>query len=192
MKDYEKGAIFIGIAALGFAAYQAYKTKEAADATDATDPKRNPVDAAIDLAENTIGGVTSWFHQRFDDATGYTKGKSEDVVNWLGAIPSGASYWIGEAKDFGKEATESGTKYIWGLGGNIAASGKEKLEQLTNKPFTAMGNAPEYIYNAAREVPHIATNLGNAITGIGSHLEETTKKSKGFFSWVKGKFSIGR
>lgn len=193
MKDYEKGAIAIGVAALGFAAYQAIKTKEAVDATHATDPSRNPVTTAVELARNTIGSTGSWFRQRFDNATGYTKGKSQDVVDWVtGGFNEAGNfvYGIGSTGlDFGKNATEAGTKYVWSFGANAAKTGKDTVKVIGNKSFTLMGSVPTYIYNAARNVPKRSTDIANAISGVGSKLETTTKStSTNIFNRVKSFF----
>ena len=182
MKNFEKVAIGIGAAALGFTAYQAYKTKQAADATDATDPSKNPISAAIDLAQHTIGDFTDWMHGGFDTSTGYVRGKAEDVVNTIKAAPYSAWYGITEAKDKAFKATESGTKYIWSLSAKKAKSGKTTVEQITNKPFTLMGANPTYAFTALRKVPQSADGIFNVLTGVGSQAEKTTKKVGG---WTK-------
>ena len=195
MKDYEKLAIAIGGGALAIAAYQAYKTKEAVDATTATDPSRNPVTAAIDLGTNVIGGTYDWFRKGFDSATGRVTGRGAEILNSIKAIPSQVGYNIMKPLDFGKEAAEAGTKYIWSLAGHIASTGKEKFDVLTNKPFTAMGGATTHVYEAARHgIPKATTQLANVLSGVGSKLEvtaETTKeKVLGYFNFVRGKFHI--
>ena len=115
MKDYDKAAVAIGVAALGLAAYQAMQTKKAVDAQETTDPAKNPVNAAVDLSKNVVGGFFSWLNQRFDDATGKVKGRSEDVVDTMLATPGKVFYGFKEAVDFGKDATEAGTKYLWSV-----------------------------------------------------------------------------
>lgn len=184
MKDYEKAAIAIGAAALGLAAYQAHKTKEAVDATQATDPSRNPVQAAVDLSRNMIGSTTSWLRQRFDEATGFVKGKSENVIDDLKAIPSSPLYFMKPATDFGRDAVEAGSKYLWSGLATHAANSKEKIEQLTNKPFTQMGATVTGI-NLSRYIPTFTAPIGNALSGVGSKLEETTKTTKSYFVNIK-------
>ena len=173
MKDYEKLAIAIGGGALAIAAYQAYKTKQAVDATAATDPSRNPVTAAIDLGTNVIGSTYDWLTGVYDNATGRATGRASEVIDSIKAAPSDIMYHIMKPIDFGREATEAGTKYVWSLGAHLARTGKETYETLTNKPFTIMGSAPKYTYDAARKVPISVGNLANVLTGIGSKLEET-------------------
>ena len=186
MKDYEKIAIGIGIAALGFAGYQAYKTKQAADVTQATDPTRNPVTTAIELSKDMVGTTVNWFESKFDYATGRTKGKPKDIITYIWAIPSNAMYEMGKVKDLGFEAAESGTKYLWGIGAGAASSGKEKVETLTNKPFTLMGSAPQWVYDSARNLPNSGRTIYNALTGVGSHLE---KKAETVSTGFKGLFN---
>lgn len=179
IKDYEKIAIGIGVTALGFAAYQAFKAKEAVDAVQATDPKKNPVDTAIDLSKHIVGNAGNWFTNRYDAATGYTKGKADAIVNTLWTRPSDVVYhYGGKITDLGKGATEAGTKYVWGAGANIAKSGKEKVYQLTNKGFTLMGSAPRYVYDSARKLPITAAAIKSMATGIGSKLEKTTGSAR--------------
>ena len=198
MKDYEKAAVAIGIAALGLAAYQAMKTKEAVDAQKTTDPAKNPVSAAVDLATNVVGSIGSWFNQRYDNATGKVKGRSEDIINTIKAAPSRTFYGIMGVVDYGKNATETGTKYLWSKISGSAASGKETIEQLTNKPFTLMGSFAEK-FTISNPVPKAGQSLENVVTGIGSKLEYTAKKgsdvkttlvdkASGVKNWVFGIF----
>ena len=188
MKDYEKVGVGIGVAALGFAAYQAYKTKQAADAIESTDPSRSPVNTAIELAENTIGGVTTWFTQTIDEATGKVKGGAEEVINKVVAAPYVIYYGIKGTVDKGLGATEAGTKYIRSHVSKLFKSGKEKLEQLTNKPFTLMGSVSSHLYESSREnIPSSSIHILNSLTGVGSGLVETTKKSPSkVIDYVKG------
>ena len=192
MKDYEKAAIGIGAAALGFAAYQAYKTKQAADATDATDPSKNPISTAIDLAQHTIGDFTNWMHGGFDSSTGYVKGKTEDVVDTIKAAPYTVWYGITDAKDKAFKATESGTKYVWSLGAKTAKNSKTIYNQLTNKPFTLMGAAPTYVYNSLRQIPQSADGIFNVLTSVGSKAEKTTKKIGGYTGTLWKRFGSKR
>jgi hypothetical protein len=178
--------------------YQAMKTKEAVDAQQTTDPAKNPVSAAVDLTKNVVGSIGSWFHQRYDNATGKVKGRSEDIVNTIKATPGKVFYGITGAVDFGKNATETGTKYLWSKISGAAASGKEKVEQLTNKPFTLMGSFAEQ-FTISNPAPKAAQSLENVVTGIGSKLEYTAKKgsdvkttlvdkASGIKNWVFGIF----
>lgn len=176
MKDYEKAALGIGAAALGIAAYQAYKAKEAVDATQATDPSRNPVQAAIERSQQVIGTTYDWFRSKFDEKTGYVKGKVDDVSNTIKATPANAYYWIQRGVDFGKDATESGTKYVWSLAAEANKSGKEKVEQLTNKGFTLMGSVPT-MYKPVALLPHNTISLENIISGIGTARDVVKSKT---------------
>ena len=179
MKDIEKVAVGIGVAALGLAGYQALKTKQAADAVTATDPSKSPIQAAADLSKHMIGGTVNWFKQKYDNATGYTKGKASKVLDSIWASPASVAYhYGGKASDMGRNATEAGTKYIWGLPGNAAKSGKEKVEQLTNKGFTLMGSAVRYLYDGARAMPANASSVADMVTGVGSKLEKTDESTK--------------
>ena len=187
MKDYEKLALAVGGGALAIAAYQAYKTKQAADATVATDPSRNPVTAAIDLGQNVVGGTYDWFMGKFDNATGRAKGRADQVIDTIKAVPSGVSYWTTKATDLGKDVAEAGTKYVWSIGAKTAASGKESIEYLTNKPFTLMGSV-RTMYDAARTVPKSSMNIANIISGVGSKLEKTTRSTATTFKGVVGGF----
>jgi hypothetical protein len=186
MKDVEKAAIVVGTAALGLAAYQALKTKQQADAVMATDPGKHPVSAAADQAKAVIGNTKDWFFQLYDGATGRIKGRSEKVLDKISAKTSGVSYAIKKVKDFGTDAAEAGTKYVWSLGAKTATTGKRKLDWLTNKPFTLMGAAPTYIYGGVRKLPKKASVVGNVLTGIGSRLEKTTDSAKGIGGRLKG------
>ena len=178
MKDYEKVAVGIGIAALGLASYQALKTKQATDAVTATDPSKSPIRAAADLSKNIIGGTVSWFRQRYDNTTGFVKGKSDKVLDSIWASPATVVYhYGGKAVDMGRDATEAGTKFVWGLGANRAKSGKEKKEPLTNKAFTLMGSVTSYIYEGARNLPANAASIADMATGVGSNLEKTDKST---------------
>lgn len=179
MKGYEKAAVGIGVAALGLAGYQALKTKQATDAVTATDPSRHPVGAAADQSKaGILGGFLDWAKEGFNTATGRDTGRSPEVVDNMESKPSGTSYWLRSPVDLGLKATEAGTKFLWGLGGKAAASGKEKLYQLTNKPFTLMGSIMEHTYTAARNTPQRAISIGNLVTGVGSRLEKTSKSFK--------------
>lgn len=184
MKDYEKAAIAIGAAALGLAAYQAHKTKQAVDATEATDPSRNPIQAAIDLSGHVIGSTASWLTQRLDKATGFVKGKSEDVINTMKAVTYSPLYVVEKAKDFGKNAAEAGSKYLWNGMGLINATGKKLIEPLTNKPFTLMG-ATVTSDIQTRYLPTMVGYIGDLKTSIGSKREEITKKTGSLLGGLK-------
>jgi len=174
MKNYEKAGIAIGAAALSIAAYQAYKTKQGVDATEATDPAKNPVSAAIGQSSLMIGNTWDWFRKSFNRTTGYTKGKADDVINTIKATPSSILYQFKKGTDFGRQATESGTKYIWSGAAAAAKVGKEQYRILTNKPFTLMGGVPQTMYNAARTLPKAGSAITNVISGVGSGLEKTS------------------
>jgi len=176
MKDYEKAAVAIGVAALGLAAYQAMKTKEAVDAQKTTDPEKNPVKAAVDLSKNMVGGLFSWFNKRFDASTGKIKGRAENIIDTMVATPANIFYGVKGAVDYGKDATETGTKYVYSLLTGAASSGKQKVEQLTNKPFTLMGSFAEK-FTISNPLPKAGQTITNAVTGIGSKLEFVEEKT---------------
>lgn len=189
MKDYEKAALAVGAGALGLAAYQAWKSKQAADATTATDPSRNPIQTAVDLSRNMIGGTVDWFKQVFDRSTGYTKGRAENVVNTMKAAAYSPLYLIEKTGDFGRDAVEAGSKYLWSFMAQKGADTKTKIEQLTNKPFTLMGATVTTAQK--RYIPTITSAIGDIVTGVGSKLEETTHKARTGIGGIKDRiFSV--
>ena len=194
IKDYEKLAAAIGGGALAIAAYQAYKTKQAADATAATDPSRNPITTAIDLGTHVIGDTYDWLRSGYDNATGRVTGKADEILTSVKAIPSKIGYHIMKPTDLGREAAEAGTKYVWNLSSQIAASGKKQYNTLTNKGFTAMGSAPIYAYDAARKIPQGAAVIANALSGVGSKLEAKAgtvkERALGYFKLARKRFRM--
>ena len=179
MKKYEKIGVAIGAGALGLAAYQAWKAKQGVDSVMSLDPSRSPITGALEKTKSMVGGTFSWFRQRFDDVTGRVKGRTENIVNTMKAVPEGYSYWLEKSKDVGFKVGEAGGRYIR----DFQERTKTGIKRLTNKGFTRMGSVATH-FDLSRHVPKAAISIGDLMSRVDKVRKTTTDKTKHYFGYI--------
>ena len=164
-KKYETIAIGIGLAALGFTAYQTYIQKEAVDQNPIQQKNKSPIIAAKENIQNAVKSGTSFISGIF------SKGSkaAEDAKN---EMFSGASGIFHTGTDKAREISNTGSnglKYLYNRTEDTGNAFRNTVGWFYTKGKSAMGST----YEAARtSIPKNPISFGG-LTGIF-----TAKKEK--------------